>query len=79
MYITEEVLEETRNDNIFNKHTKCWSYEEAQNFLDGDQENDDNFDWSGEKYEKAILPKGYDKTFKKFSDRVAEWPDQCVR
>lgn len=43
------------------------------------EEVEDNFDWIGEKYEKPILPKGYDKTFKKFSDRVAEWPDQCVR
>ncbi|CAI2163197.1 1820_t:CDS:2 [Funneliformis geosporum] len=75
LYITEEVLEEKKNDDIFKKH---WSYEEVQDLMDRDQEND-NFDWSGEKYEKAILPKGYDKTFQKFSDRVAEWPDQCVR
>ncbi|GBB95330.1 hypothetical protein RclHR1_02510024 [Rhizophagus clarus] len=68
LYITEEVLEE-KGDDI---PAKYLSYEEVQ-------ENEDNFDWYGEKYEKPILPKGYDKTFKKFSDRVAEWPDQCVR
>lgn len=58
-----------KNDDILAKYL---SYEEVQ-------ENEDNIDWIGEKYEKPILPKGYDKTFKKFSDRVAEWPDQCVR
>ncbi|CAB4405575.1 unnamed protein product [Rhizophagus irregularis] len=65
LYITEEVLKE-KNDDI---PANYLSYEEVE----------DNFDWIGEKYEKPILPKGYDKTFKKFSDRVAEWPDQCVR
>ncbi|CAG8447031.1 4286_t:CDS:2 [Funneliformis caledonium] len=73
--ITEEVLEEKKIDDSFKKH---WSYEEVQDFMDRDQEKD-NFEWSGEKYEKATLPKGYDKTFQKFSDRVAEWPEQCVR
>jgi hypothetical protein len=73
LYITEEeVLEEKNNDNVLKKHAK---YEEVQNLL----ENENNFDWSGEIYEKAILPKGYNKTLQNFSDRVAEWPDQCVR
>lgn len=35
--------------------------------------------WSGEAYEKAALPKGVDKAFKKFTKRVQSWPDQCVR
>lgn len=35
--------------------------------------------WSGEMYEKAALPKDVDKTFKKFTERVQSWPDQCVR
>ena len=61
-------MEDKRDDDIL-------KYEEVQKLL----ENDDNSDWFGEKYEKPILPKGYNKTFQKFSDRVAEWPDQCVR
>lgn len=35
--------------------------------------------WSGEMYEKSALPKGVDKAFKKFTERVQSWPDQCVR
>ncbi|CAG8534695.1 3671_t:CDS:2, partial [Dentiscutata erythropus] len=40
---------------------------------------DDSFDWMGEEYEKSRLPRGVDKAFRKFSDRVSEWPDQCIR
>lgn len=34
--------------------------------------------WSNELYEKMLVT-GYDKTFKKFHDRVAHYPNQCVR
>lgn len=35
--------------------------------------------WQGEKYEKQHLPKGVDKQFKKFTERVEFNPTQCVR
>lgn len=35
--------------------------------------------WGGEAYEKQALPKGVDKAFQKFTERVQLWPEQCVR
>jgi pre-rRNA-processing protein TSR4 len=35
--------------------------------------------WQGEQYEKQHLPKGVDKQFKKFTERVEFNPTQCVR
>ncbi|CAO3704030.1 unnamed protein product [Rhizopus stolonifer] len=35
--------------------------------------------WQGEAYEKQQLPKGFDKHFKKFTERVELEPSQCVR
>lgn len=35
--------------------------------------------WQGEAYEKQQLPRGVDKQFKKFSERVEFAPAQCVR
>lgn len=35
--------------------------------------------WQGETYEKQHLPKGVDKQFKKFTERVECAPSQCVR
>lgn len=35
--------------------------------------------WGGETYEKQALPKGVDKAFQKFTERVQLWPEQCVR
>ncbi|KAI9314220.1 programmed cell death protein 2 [Dichotomocladium elegans] len=36
-------------------------------------------EWSGEAYEKQHLPRGVDKLFKKFMERVECEPSQCVR
>ncbi|KAI8340969.1 programmed cell death protein 2 [Choanephora cucurbitarum] len=35
--------------------------------------------WQGEAYEKQSLPRGVDKQFKKFTERVELSPSQCVR
>ncbi|KAI8884449.1 hypothetical protein K501DRAFT_182217 [Backusella circina FSU 941] len=35
--------------------------------------------WQGETYEKSSLPKGVDKDFKKFTERIEYAPSQCVR
>ncbi|KAI8977137.1 programmed cell death protein 2 [Mycotypha africana] len=35
--------------------------------------------WQGETYEKQALPRGVDKQFKKFTERVEYAPSQCVR
>lgn len=45
----------------------------------GRQEEGEEEGWSGESYEKSSKPKGFDKAFRQFSDRVQAWPDQCLR
>ena len=72
LYVTEEILEETTTDPLLKKYDQYLTMENE--FLDGTED-----DWSGEQYEKATLPKGVDRAFKGFSERVAEWSDQCVR
>ncbi|CAG8665828.1 15995_t:CDS:2, partial [Racocetra fulgida] len=70
LYITEEILEEKPDPNL--KKYEC--------YLNGSLNNndDDSFEWMDEKYEKSCLPRGVDKAFRKFSERVSEWPDQCI-
>ncbi|KAG0088334.1 hypothetical protein BGZ92_006304 [Podila epicladia] len=46
---------------------------------DVSEESEGGATWGGEAYEKASLPKGVDKAFQKFTERVQAWPDQCVR
>jgi pre-rRNA-processing protein TSR4 len=36
-------------------------------------------EWKGEEYEKGWRPKGYDKAFQHFCERVADHPTQCIR
>ncbi|CAO3633357.1 unnamed protein product [Mucor hiemalis] len=54
-----------------------------QQYLDMEKEmlmdTDDGETWQGEAYEKQHLPKGVDKQFKKFTERVECAPAQCVR
>ncbi|CAG8658090.1 4871_t:CDS:2, partial [Scutellospora calospora] len=71
LYITEEILEEKPDPNL----------KKYERYLNGSLYNneDDSSEWVNEKYEKSCLPKGVDKAFRKFSDRVSEWPDQCIR
>ncbi|KAG0277658.1 hypothetical protein BGZ96_002765 [Linnemannia gamsii] len=83
LYIAEEVLEDSKtvSDDIAEKYSHLLALEEANQ--DGGDEDEKGAPggagWSGEAYEKASLPKGVDKAFKKFTKRVQAWPDQCVR
>ncbi|KAF9288538.1 hypothetical protein BGZ68_000091 [Mortierella alpina] len=81
LYITEEVLEDTSSvdDQISQRYSHFLALEEGVNNNNDDDEPQGGASWSGEAYEKASLPKGVDKAFKKFTERVQAWPDQCVR
>ncbi|KAF9103663.1 hypothetical protein BGX29_003080 [Mortierella sp. GBA35] len=82
LYIAEEVLEDSKaiNDDIAQKYSHFLALEEANQDDDEDEKaGPGGANWSGEAYEKASLPKGVDKAFKKFTKRVQAWPDQCVR
>ncbi|ORZ29044.1 programmed cell death protein 2 [Lobosporangium transversale] len=85
LYITEEVLEDSHplDDDISQRYSHLMALEEAANRNDASEEDGEDSisaaTWSGEAYEKAALPKGVDKAFKKFTKRVQSWPDQCVR
>ncbi|KAJ1929440.1 hypothetical protein IWQ60_001187 [Tieghemiomyces parasiticus] len=35
--------------------------------------------WAGEQYERDALPSGMDRGLQRFTERVSEWPDQCLR
>ncbi|KAF9985383.1 hypothetical protein BGZ75_003055 [Mortierella antarctica] len=81
LYITEEVLEDSSSvdDEISQRYSHFLALEEGVNNNSDDDEPQGGATWSGEAYEKASLPKGVDKAFKKFTERVQAWPDQCVR
>ncbi|KAG0376931.1 hypothetical protein BGX24_006973 [Mortierella sp. AD032] len=81
LYITEEILEDSKavSDDIAQKYSHLLALEEANQDDDEDEKGAGGANWSGEAYEKASLPKGVDKAFKKFTERVQAWPDQCVR
>ncbi|KAF9104734.1 hypothetical protein BGX27_009972 [Mortierella sp. AM989] len=84
LYIAEEVLEKsnTIDDEISQRYGHLLALEEAAANDDEDENGaggSGGATWSGEAYEKASLPKGVDKAFKKFTERVQSWPDQCVR
>lgn len=75
MYITEEVLEDSdTEDEIAQRYSHFMQLEN-----DVSEESEGGATWGGEAYEKASLPKGVDKAFQKFTERVQAWPDQCVR
>ncbi|KAG0364350.1 hypothetical protein BGZ54_007612, partial [Gamsiella multidivaricata] len=89
LYITEEVLEDSDaiSDDISQRYSHLLALEESLANDSPDDNNDgdsasgsaNGASWSGEAYEKAALPKGVDKAFQKFTERVQYWPDQCVR
>ncbi|KAG0278080.1 hypothetical protein BGZ95_004785 [Linnemannia exigua] len=81
LYITEEILEDSKtiSDDIAQKYSHLLALEEANQDDGEDEKGAGGANWSGEAYEKASLPKGVDKAFKKFTERVQAWPDQCVR
>ncbi|RUS35486.1 programmed cell death protein 2 [Jimgerdemannia flammicorona] len=79
LYITEEVLE-VSFDSLgidLSKYQKYIEMEEDNDDFEEDGEGGGT--WAGEAYEKQKLPKGVDRVFKQFTERMAQWPEQCVR
>lgn len=83
IYITPETTNEDSNMGI--DMSKYQEYIDMENELlenggiyeDGNDHNDGT--WANEQYEKQQLPRGVDKQFKKFTERVAFEPSQCLR
>ncbi|ORY03098.1 hypothetical protein K493DRAFT_334374 [Basidiobolus meristosporus CBS 931.73] len=73
LYIDEEVLEDPSAKIDLSKYSKYLVQEDL------DEEGEDAGTWQGETYEKSWKPKGYDKAFKRFTEVVSEYPEQCVR
>ncbi|RUP15610.1 hypothetical protein BC936DRAFT_139588, partial [Jimgerdemannia flammicorona] len=77
LYITEEVLE-VSFDSLgidLSKYQKYIEMEEDNDDFEEDGEGGGT--WAGEAYEKQKLPKGVDRAFKQFTERMAQWPEQC--
>ncbi|CAO3647461.1 unnamed protein product [Cunninghamella echinulata] len=82
IYITPEVTNKDADMGI--DMTKYQEYidMESELFENNDNDNDDHGEggtWANEQYEKQQLPRGVDKQFKKFTERVAYEPSQCLR
>ncbi|KAI8352095.1 programmed cell death protein 2 [Blakeslea trispora] len=73
LYIDEEPMD--RYDSMGIDLSKYKQY------LDMEQElfMDEGETWQGEAYEKQTLPRGVDKQFRKFTERVEFSPAQCAR
>ncbi|GAA5795112.1 programmed cell death protein 2 [Helicostylum pulchrum] len=74
-------IDEERTDNYDNMGIDMSRYKE---YLDMEKEllmevDEGGETWQGETYEKQHLPRGVDKQFKKFTERVECSPSQCVR
>ncbi|KAG0231711.1 hypothetical protein BGW42_008663 [Actinomortierella wolfii] len=80
LYITEEVLNDSEaDDELVAKYKHYIAMGEEQ--LQDEEEGEGGASWGGETYEKDNLPKGMDKAFQKFTERVqaSGSADQCVR
>ncbi|KAG1453578.1 hypothetical protein G6F46_009903 [Rhizopus delemar] len=73
LYIDDEPKEPRFNPIDMNRYKEFLDMEKEM-LMDVDGET-----WQGETYEKQQLPKGFDKQFKKFTERVELEPSQCVR
>ncbi|RCH79884.1 hypothetical protein CU098_000931, partial [Rhizopus stolonifer] len=74
-------IDEERTDNYEAMGIDISKYKE---YLDMEKEllmdiDEGGETWQGETYEKQSLPRGVDKQFKKFTERVEFAPAQCVR
>ncbi|CAO3677819.1 unnamed protein product [Rhizopus microsporus] len=76
LYIDEEP-KEPRYGNIDMSRYKEYLEMEKELLMEVDENSGET--WQGETYEKQQLPKGFDKQFKKFTERVELEPSQCVR
>ncbi|KAI9493103.1 programmed cell death protein 2 [Zychaea mexicana] len=78
LWITEENLD--NYDAMGIDMERYREYLDLQNsLLEATEEATGEESWSGETYEKQQLPRGVDKQFKKFAERVQLQPSQCVR
>lgn len=76
LYIDEERTDDYAALGIDMSRYKEYLDMEKEMLMDVDENGEI---WQGEAYEKQQLPKGVDKQFKKFSERVEFAPAQCVR
>ncbi|PHZ10866.1 uncharacterized protein RHIMIDRAFT_239009 [Rhizopus microsporus ATCC 52813] len=76
LYIDEEP-KEPHYGNIDMSRYKEYLEMEKELLMEVDENSGET--WQGETYEKQQLPKGFDKQFKKFTERVELEPSQCVR
>ncbi|CEP16280.1 hypothetical protein [Parasitella parasitica] len=78
LYIDEEQTDTYESMTIDLSRYKEYLDMEKDMLMDIDAGNSGET-WQGETYEKQHLPKGVDKQFKKFTERVECAPSQCVR
>ncbi|KAI7897925.1 programmed cell death protein 2 [Cokeromyces recurvatus] len=74
LYVDDEVLDDSMMGIDLSRYQEYLDME--KNLL---MEMDEGEVWQGERYEKQQLPRGVDKQFKKFTERVEYAPSQCVR
>lgn len=78
MYICEEEVGESY-DALGTDMSKYQKYLDLQQAEENADDSEEGVSWAGEAYEKQQLPRGFDKAFKRFTERVSAWPEQCVR
>ncbi|KAF1806252.1 programmed cell death protein 2 [Mucor lusitanicus] len=79
LYIDEERTDNYESMGIDMSRYKEYLDMEKEMLMDIDEGSSNGETWQGETYEKQHLPKGVDKQFKKFTERVECAPSQCVR
>lgn len=78
LYIDEERTDNYDSMGIDMSRYKEYLDMEKELLMEIDEGNSGET-WQGETYEKQHLPRGVDKQFKKFTERVEFAPSQCVR
>ncbi|KAI8638001.1 programmed cell death protein 2 [Parasitella parasitica] len=78
LYIDQEKTDAYDSMNIDMSRYKEYLDMEKDMLMDIDEGNSGET-WQGETYEKQHLPKGVDKHFQRFTERVEHAPSQCVR
>ncbi|KAJ1960308.1 hypothetical protein IWQ62_004279 [Dispira parvispora] len=92
LYVTEEVLDTWGMESSFDTTKYQQEIQELQHLLTQSTNVDrssrkklnssgTNQDpsWVGETYERDQLPSGMDKGLQRFTERVSQWPEQCIR
>ncbi|KAJ1655253.1 hypothetical protein IWQ61_004969 [Dispira simplex] len=93
LYVTEEVLDTWDMGSSFDTAKYQQEIQELQHLLAAPRassnhsscKNSNNVgtnqdpSWVGETYERDQLPSGMDKGLQRFTERVSQWPEQCIR